>query len=118
MQKFIYRIIKIEKVVDGDTIDVMVDLGFGIYHKVRIRLFGIDTPEIYGRVTEEEKEKGMKAKEFVEKWLESANELYIKTIKDKKGKYGRYLGIVFNEKEEALNEILLNEGLAKVLKFE
>ena len=82
---------KILRVVDGDTIDVDIDLGFGIWmHKERVRLLGIDTPESRTRDLEEKKY-GLAAKEFLTKWVTSGG-LTIKTTKDARGKFGRILG--------------------------
>lgn len=99
----------VKKVYDGDTITVDIDLGFGVLLKnQKIRLYGINTPEVRG----ESKELGKKVRDLVrqrilETWV------IIKTKKDKKGKYGRYLAIVYEpEIEESLNDWLLNEGHA------
>ena len=85
---------KLVKVVDGDTIDIDIDLGFGVWlQKQRIRLYGIDTPE--SRTSDAtEKIYGMAAKEFLTKWTNSGG-LTIKTHKDAKGKFGRILGEVW-----------------------
>lgn len=77
------------RVVDGDTYDLEVDCGFKIGFKERFRLSGADTPEVYGSRASEE---GRKASEFVENLLRAQPEwMTIKTVKDRKGKYGRYL---------------------------
>ena len=82
---------KIRKVVDGDTVDVDIDLGFGVWlRKQRVRLVGIDTPESRTRDLEEKKY-GLAAKEFLTKWVTSGG-LTIKTTKDQRGKFGRILG--------------------------
>ena len=82
---------KLVKVIDGDTIDVDIDLGFGVWlKKERVRLVGIDTPESRTRDLEEKKY-GLAAKEFLIKWT-GAGELRLKTQKDKTGKFGRILG--------------------------
>ena len=79
------------KVVDGDTVDVDIDLGFGVWlRKQRIRLYGIDTPESRTR-DKVEKVYGLAAKDFLSKML-STGEMSIKTHKDAKGKFGRILG--------------------------
>jgi len=84
---------KVVHIVDGDTFDIVVDLGFNIFHKVRVRLADIDTPEIFGK----EKEEGLKVKDFVEKAILN-KEVYVHTEKDKKGKYGRYIAhILFTD---------------------
>lgn len=105
-----YKIRKVIKIYDGDTITVELDLGFGVYKKEIIRLFGIDTPEIRG----EERPEGLKSRErLVELMEQYKDKVTIKTIKDKAGKYGRMLGILKVESIESdLNTILLNEGLA------
>ena len=82
---------KLVRVIDGDTDDIDIDLGFGVWlRKQRIRMCGIDTPESRTRDLEEKKY-GLAAKEFLEKWT-GAGELRIKTHKDAKGKFGRILG--------------------------
>ena len=82
---------KLVKVVDGDTVDVDIDLGFGVWlENQRIRMYGIDAPE--SRTSDKvEKVYGMSAKDFVIKWT-NAGDLVLKTFKDGKGKYGRILG--------------------------
>ena len=101
---------KLVKVVDGDTIDIDIDLGFGVWlQKQRIRLYGIDTPE--SRTSDAtEKIYGMAAKQFLTKWTNSGG-LTIKTHKDAKGKFGRILGEIwcFNTN---VNEKLVEENHA------
>ena len=98
---------KIVRVVDGDTVDVDIDLGFGVWmHKQRIRMYGIDTPESRTRDLEEKKF-GLMAKEIVKKWVPEGSTQTLITRKDKSGKYGRILGsfkIVFEEEETTLND--------------
>ena len=85
-----YRV-KIIKVVDGDTVDVDIDLGFGVWlKKQRIRLFGIDTPESRTR-DKEEKKYGKAASAFLKEHLKIGT-VYLRTYKDGKGKFGRILG--------------------------
>jgi micrococcal nuclease len=82
---------EIVKIIDGDTVDVDIDLGFGVWmRKERIRLYGIDTPESRTRDLEEKKY-GLAAKEFLTKWLNAGN-ITLKTHKDAEGKFGRILG--------------------------
>ena len=82
----------IVKVVDGDTVDVDIDIGFGVWlKKQRIRLYGIDTPESRTRDLEEKKY-GLIAKAFVEAHLPVGSNRILTTVKDKTGKYGRILG--------------------------
>ena len=85
---------KMVKVVDGDTIDVDIDLGFGVWMRnQRIRLYGIDTPESRTRDLEEKKY-GLAAKDFLIKWT-NAGGLTLKTHKDDRGKFGRILGEIW-----------------------
>jgi micrococcal nuclease len=81
-------------VVDGDTIDVDLDLGFNIHHKCRVRLYGIDTPESRTR-DKDEKARGKLAAKFLEDAISNGNQTLIQTkLKDSKGKFGRVLGSV------------------------
>ena len=83
---------KILRIVDGDTVDVDIDLGFGVWiHKERVRLAGIDTPESRTRDLTE-KSFGLAAKQFVKDLLPIGSQQIIKTQKDKTGKFGRILG--------------------------
>ena len=98
---------KLVRVVDGDTVDVDIDLGFGVWlQKQRIRMYGIDAPE--SRTSDDvEKIYGMAAKEFVIKWTNSGN-LVLKTFKDGKGKYGRILGELWYH-DVNINQIMIEE---------
>tara|TARA_Y100000310_G_C19952753_1_gene477602 strand:- start:69 stop:479 length:411 start_codon:yes stop_codon:yes gene_type:complete len=97
---------KIVRVVDGDTVDVDIDLGFGTWmKKQRIRLYGIDTPESRTRDLEEKKY-GIMAKEIVKKYLPLGSTQVLRTRKDKAGKYGRILG-EFVVGDETLNEWMI-----------
>lgn len=102
------------KIIDGDTLDVDIDLGFDIWHAIRIRLNGIDTAEIRSSNIEE-KESGLKAKEFVKNWLDSHGyKILIQTKRDKTEKYGRILAEVYCASGfDNLNADLITEGLAK-----
>ncbi|RLG24025.1 hypothetical protein DRN76_04585 [Methanosarcinales archaeon] len=108
---------KLGRVVDGDTMDVVIDLGFYVELRERVRLAGINTPEIY-RVTKdsEEYKKGMEAKEYVEKRLnENGNELIIET--KKRGKWRRWLATIYlNDSSKTLNEELVEKGMAEPAK--
>ena len=85
---------KVEKIVDGDTIDVVLDLGFDILYKSRIRLYGIDTPESRTRNLDE-KVRGKMASAFLKKAIEEGEKVCIQTkLKDSRGKFGRVLGDV------------------------
>lgn len=108
---------KVVKIVDGDTIDLDFDLGMGVHKHERVRLMGVDTPEIHGvKKGTEEHLAGVKAKARVLLWL-GAKDLLVETIKDRKGKYGRYLARVYFPDADSnyvcLNDKLLTEGLAK-----
>jgi micrococcal nuclease len=108
-----YYVKKVENVVDGDTIDVLIDLGFDILFASRVRLAGIDTPESR---TKDLKEKalGLESKEYLKKALKDANSVVIKTEKmDSSEKYGRILGWVYvNGDTESLNDKMINDGYA------
>ena len=102
---------KLVRVVDGDTIDVDVDLGFGVWmQKQRIRMYGIDTPE--SRTSDDvEKVYGNAAKDFLVQWTNSGD-LTLKTFKDGKGKYGRILGEIWYGDETGndhnINQLLID----------
>jgi micrococcal nuclease len=102
---------KLIKVVDGDTLDLEVDLGFDVNVKMRFRLAGIDTPELKSKDATE-RLTALEAKQFVQDFL--ANKpLKVLTSKDKQEKYGRYLATVFVVGGENLNVALLDNKLAK-----
>jgi len=99
------------KIVDGDTIDVMVDLGMGVHRKERLRFSRINAWETRG----EHKAKGKLAKARVAELIPVGDKVLIKTEKDKRGKYGRYIAEIYFTEEDAdvnLNNLLLNEGHA------
>lgn len=100
---------KVLEVIDGDTIDVSIDLGFNVLHTIRVRLYGINTPETRTK-NKEEKQKGLKAKERLKELIEGKI-VTIKTQKDDTEKFGRYLGIVFLDNNN-INQTLITEGLA------
>jgi micrococcal nuclease len=108
-----YYVRKVENVVDGDTIDVLIDLGFDILFSSRVRLAGIDTPESR---TKDLKEKalGLESKEYLKKALKDAESVVIKTEKmDSSEKYGRILGWVYiNGDTVSLNDMMINDGYA------
>ena len=103
---------KVTRVVDGDTVDVIIDLGFDISYSSRVRLFGIDTPESRTR-DKDEKARGLISKDFLKSYLDKGG-VVIRTRKDKKGKFGRLLGELINpyKEEENANKMLLKEGHA------
>jgi len=82
---------EVRRVVDGDTFDILIDLGFDTYRHGRVRLYGINTPESRTKNLEEKK-MGLAAKEFTDQWIKKANsKVKIETILDKNEKYGRIL---------------------------
>ena len=102
---------RLVKIVDGDTIDVDIDLGFGTWlHGKRLRLYGLDTPE---KNTPE----GVKAKQYTIDWLTKAlaeTSVVVKTLSDKPDKYGRILATVHDSKtSQSLNDALISSGNAK-----
>tara|TARA_B100000963_G_scaffold164657_1_gene142994 strand:+ start:292 stop:702 length:411 start_codon:yes stop_codon:yes gene_type:complete len=98
---------KIVRVVDGDTVDVDIDLGFGVWmRKQRIRMYGIDTPE--SRTSDKvEKKYGLAAKDFLVKWT-NAGELTLRTFKDDRGKFGRILGELWWGGKQNINQLLVD----------
>lgn len=110
---------KIDRVVDGDTIDIVIDLGFKITTNQRIRLKGINTPETYNvKRDSEEYAKGMAAKEFVmQRISENNNTAVIETDKDT-GKYGRYIATVWlADNSTSLNDELVDKGFAQIASY-
>lgn len=108
-----YFVKEVKNVVDGDTIDVVIDLGFDILFASRVRLAGIDTPE--SRTTDKaEKALGIEAKEYLKKHLKDAKSVVIRTEKmDSSEKYGRILGWVYvNGESESVNNKMINDGYA------
>jgi micrococcal nuclease len=108
-----YFVKEVKNVVDGDTIDVIIDLGFDILFASRVRLAGIDTPE--SRTTDKaEKALGLEAKEYLKKQLKDSKSVVIRTEKmDSSEKYGRILGWVYvNGESESLNNRMINDGYA------
>ena len=112
-----FRVISIDKVVDGDTIDVTIDLGFDLYKKERVRVAGVDTPEKRTRNLEE-KALGLDATAWIKDKLEGAvngdDDLIIRTELDGGvGKYGRLLGWLYiGDSDVSLNEQMITEGYA------
>ncbi len=110
---YIYRIKSVGRVVDGDTIDADIDLGFDISLTKRIRLAGIDTPE--SRTTDKaEKALGLDAKNWLKHRLEEAKDIIIRTeLPDSTEKYGRIIGHLYiNGEDASLNNQMITEGYA------
>ena len=101
---------KIRRWVDGDTVDVTLDLGFDILYNNRIRLLGIDTPESRTRDLEEKK-LGLAAKERVRELCPVGSTVTVKTTKDGRGKFGRILGEIYVG-DVNVNKLLIEEGHA------
>jgi len=108
-----YSVKKVLAVIDGDTIDVDIDLGFNVSYTQRVRLAGIDTPESR---TKDLKEKalGLEVKEYLKNKLKDAKVIVIKTeLPDSSEKYGRILGWLYVDGEKlSVNETMINEGYA------
>jgi len=95
----------VTRVVDGDTIDVILDLGFSVLHKCRVRLYGIDTPESRTR-NKDEKARGKLAAKYLEDSIKNGTEIILRSkLKDSKGKYGRVLG------EIVVDNININQSM-------
>jgi micrococcal nuclease len=108
-----YFVKEVTKVVDGDTIDVVIDLGFDIMFFSRVRLAGIDTPESRTK-DKAEKILGLESKEYLKKYLKDAKSVVIKTEKmNSSEKYGRILGWLYiNGDTESINDKMINDGYA------
>jgi micrococcal nuclease len=108
-----YFVKNVTNVVDGDTIDVVIDLGFDIMFASRVRLAGIDTPESRTK-DKDEKALGLESKEYLKKHLKDAKSVVIKTEKiNSSEKFGRILGWVYvNGDTESLNDKMINDGYA------
>jgi len=109
---------RVLKVIDGDTLDVMIDLGFNIHHKARVRLYGVNTPESRTKDLAE-KELGLKAKSFTSDWATRHSNVFINTIAGKDDKYGRILAMVYSDKDvkseltACLNSDIVSSGYAR-----
>jgi len=112
-----FRVVEINRVVDGDTIDVTIDLGFDLFKKERVRVAGVDTPEKRTRDLEE-KELGIHATDWLKEKLDGAisgdDDLIIRTeLVGGMGKYGRLLGWLYiGDSDLSLNEQMIDEGYA------
>lgn len=100
---------EVKRIVDGDTVDVIIDLGFSIHFSTRVRLYGIDTPESRTR-DKDEKVRGFLSKDYLKEWLDQGG-VIIRTYRDKKGKFGRVLGeMVVGGRN--INLLMVEENLA------
>ena len=108
---YTYFVKSVDRIVDGDTIDISIDLGFDLTKKERVRLAGIDTPEKRTK-DQKEKEMGYQATEFLEMHLMEATKLTVRTEKD--GKFGRMLGWLYKSETDtmSINQIMIDKGYA------
>lgn len=106
------------KVIDGDTLDLSIDLGFKISHEIRVRLYGVNTPESRTKNLAE-KALGLKAKDFTTDWLTRHKWVFVNTIPDKNDKYGRILANIFSSEDisnpltACLNKDIIESGYAR-----
>ena len=123
--------VEIQRVVDGDTYDIDIDLGLSVWvRNERVRLYGVDTPEIYGvKKGSEEYLRGKASSDFAKSLIRKGTLAVVETIKDSKGKYGRYLAVLYIRVPEellaghdniraiadfyCLNDLLVAKGLAE-----
>ena len=103
---------QVDRIVDGDTIDVILDLGFDLKMESRVRFAGVNAPESRTKDTVE-KEQGLAAKRYVEDWVGALEgKVIIETVLDKRGKYGRVLGRILSDEGDCLNDEMVSLGHA------
>jgi micrococcal nuclease len=107
--RYTFRVASIARAVDGDTLDLDLDLGFSITLRQRVRLIGIDAPEVRTRDAAE-KARGLQAQAFVVEWFQRPGLVWVRTTKEEK--YGRMLADCYREGEPSLCTELLGWGLA------
>ena len=107
-----YPIKEICRVIDGDTVDVVIDLGFGITIRERLRLYGINAWEVRG----DERPQGIKAKEFLIMQLSEAQNISINVPEKERGKYGRVLATIYADGID-LNQMLVDGGHAELILY-
>jgi len=100
------------RIIDGDTIEVMIDMGFGIKYTSKLRFLDFDAPETYRPSCQEEKEAGRHAKMYLYDRLSKLESVTLRTYKDKKGKYGRILARIFIGDEDII-ETMKTLGMEK-----
>lgn len=109
---------KMVRVVDGDTIDFNIDLGFHVWMLIRVRLEGVNTPEVHGvKHASEEYQEGLRAMDYVEDWFEENASEWCEVETQKTGKYGRWIAKVYageDEHEVCLNDVLSRMGWADI----
>jgi micrococcal nuclease len=104
-----YIVKEIVKIVDGDTVDIVLDLGFDVYRKERVRINRVDTPESNSKDVNEKK-LAIEAKNYVSTWMINQKKIRIKTLKD--DKYGRLLGEFYGDGDVCLSDLLITGGYA------
>jgi micrococcal nuclease len=104
-----YIVKEIVKIVDGDTVDIVLDLGFDVYRKERVRINRVDTPESNSKDATEKK-LAIEAKNYVSTWMINQKKIRIKTFKD--DKYGRLLGEFYGDGDVCLSDLLIDGGYA------
>lgn len=109
-EPYVYRIKALVAVIDGDTIDLDLDLGFSLVLRQRVRLYGLDAPELRTKDAAE-KERGLRTKAFVQSWFGEPGEVLVRTSKEEK--FGRMLADCFRPGQPSLCSELLSRGLAK-----
>jgi len=114
-----YKVDRVIRAIDGDTIVAKIDLGFHVSVKQTFRLHGINAPEVRGSgLTPEQREIGKEATTFLEQSMLAYWPLTIRTIKDRTGKYGRYLAVIYGVKSDGtpvnINDLMVEEGHAVV----
>ena len=107
----------VTRVIDGDTIEVLIDMGFGISYKAKLRFLDYDAPETFRPSCPEEKEAGEKAKEYLKLRItqhpaDKDHWVTLRTYKDKRGKYGRILARIFIDDEDII-ETMIEMGMVK-----
>ena len=109
-EPFVYRLKALAKVVDGDTLDLDLDLGFSLTLRQRVRLQGIDAPELRSK-DPAEKAKGQESQAFVSQWFTRSGAVLVRTTKEEK--YGRMLADCYRDGAPSLCSELLERGLAR-----
>jgi len=104
---------RVVRVVDGDTLELEIDLGFSVFTRIKARLARVDTPEVYGVKKESaEYQAGQLASNYTKEWINNTNSsVTIKT--EKTGKYGRWLAEVYSSDGRNLSDDLISDGIAK-----
>lgn len=110
-QLYIFNV-KIERIVDGDTVDVTIDLGFDVYIKERVRLYGVDTPELNSS-NAAEREYAKRATERATELMPPGQWMIMKSQEFRRGKYGRVLGTFMTPDGRDVGQVLIQEGHAE-----